>query len=130
MISQYIYGNRAVAFLDVLGFQNKLKEFENEAVQFYAEFIADNSEGNEDDEEVGRVFYSQKASDFIETFNKAISKLDNDKFSYYLFSDNICLTAKNMSSNGEKSLVELLLVHSELYLEFDQKGYYYKGRYR
>ena len=45
MISQYIYGNRAVAFLNVLGFQNKLKEFENEAVQFYAEFIADNSEG-------------------------------------------------------------------------------------
>jgi len=46
MVSQYIYGNRAVAFLDVLGFQNKLKEFENEAVQFYAEFIVDNSEGN------------------------------------------------------------------------------------
>jgi hypothetical protein len=127
MISQYIYGNRAVAFLDVLGFQNKLKEFENEAVQFYAEFIADNSEGNEDDEEVGRVFYSQKASDFIETFNKAISKLDKDKFSYYLFSDNICLTAKNMSSNGEKSLVELLLVISELYFEFVQKGYFLRG---
>jgi len=127
MVSQYIYGNRAVAFLDVLGFQNKLKEFENEAVQFYAEFIADNSEGNEEDDEVGRVFYSQKASDFIETFNKAISKLDNDKFSYYLFSDNICLTAKNISSNGEKSLVELLLVISELYFEFVQKGYFLRG---
>ncbi|PKQ63778.1 hypothetical protein BZG02_07045 [Labilibaculum filiforme] len=124
----YIYTNRAVAFLDVLGFQNKLKEFEDEAIQFYSDFVADNIEDDTDEDEVGgRVYYSQKATDFIETFNKAISKLDNDKFSYYLFSDNICITAKNISNDGEKSLVELLLVISELYFEFVQKGYFLRG---
>jgi hypothetical protein len=124
----YIYTNRAVAFLDVLGFQNKLKEFEDEAIQFYSDFVADNVEDDTDEDEVGgRVYYSQKATDFIETFNKAISKLDNDKFSYYLFSDNICITAKNISNDGEKSLVELLLVISELYFEFVQKGYFLRG---
>ncbi|WP_157208911.1 hypothetical protein [Mariniflexile maritimum] len=128
MISQYIYGNRAVAFLDVLGFQNKLKEFENEALQYYDNFVSANSDDDTDEDEVGgRVYYSQKATDFIETFNKAISKLDNDKFSYYLFSDNICITAKNISNDGEKSLVELLLVISELYFEFVQKGYFLRG---
>lgn len=124
----YIYTNRAVAFLDVLGFQNKLKEFENEALQYYDNFVSANSVDDTDEDEVGgRVYYSQKATDFIETFNKAISKLDNDKFSYYLFSDNICITAKNISNDGEKSLVELLLVISELYFEFVQKGYFLRG---
>lgn len=124
----YIYTNRAVAFLDVLGFQNKLKEFEDEAIQFYSDFVANNVEDDTDEDDVGgRVYYSQKATDFIETFNKAISKLDNDKFSYYLFSDNICITAKKISNDGEKSLVELLLVISELYFEFVQKGYFLRG---
>src|SRR5690606_18436190 len=70
---------------------------------------------------------SQKASDFIETFNHAISKLDPDKFSYYLFSDNICITAKNLNTNDEKSLTELLLVVSELFFEFIQRGYFLRG---
>lgn len=130
MIEQHIYGKRAVAFLDVLGFQNKLKEFENEASQFYDDFSADEDEddNDNDDESIGgRIFYSQKANDFIDTFNKAISKLDTEKFSYYLFSDNICITAKNTGSNGEKSLIELLLVISELYFEFVKKGYFLRG---
>ena len=129
MIEQNIYGNRAVAFLDVLGFQNKLKEFESEATDYYDNFVSDESADDDDDEENigGRVYYSQKANDFIETFNKAISKLDKDKFSYYLFSDNICITAKNIGSNGEKSLIELLLVISELYFEFVKKGYFLRG---
>lgn len=128
MIEQYIYGKRAVAFLDVLGFQNKLKEFENEASQFYDDFTSDDDSDDNGDEIIGgRIFYSQKANDFIETFNKAISKLDTEKFSYYLFSDNICITAKNIGSNGEKSLIELLLVISELYFEFVQKGYFLRG---
>nr|WP_315232696.1 hypothetical protein [uncultured Flavobacterium sp.] len=129
MIEQNIYGNRAVAFLDVLGFQNKLKEFESEATDYYDNFVSDEGADDDDDEENigGRVYYSQKANDFIETFNKAISKLDKDKFSYYLFSDNICITAKNIGSNGEKSLIELLLVISELYFEFVKKGYFLRG---
>ena len=35
MKNSYKYSNRAVAFLDVLGFQNKLKDFEEEAICYY-----------------------------------------------------------------------------------------------
>lgn len=126
---QYRYSYRAVAFLDVLGFQSKLKEFEDEAIDYRNSFTDDDNleESGEDIADNVPVFYSQKASDFIETFNNAISKLDKDKFSYYLFSDNICITAKNLNTNDEKSLVELLLVVSELFFEFVQRGYFLRG---
>ncbi|WP_027377929.1 hypothetical protein [Kaistella palustris] len=126
---QYIYSHRAVAFLDVLGFQNKLQSFEDEAIKFHRvmkEEVA-LSETEEDDEQLGPYYYSKSASEFIETFDYAISKLDKEKFSYYLFSDNICITVKNINSRGEKSLIELLLVISELYFEFVQKGYFLRG---
>jgi hypothetical protein len=125
MENQYIYSNRAVAFLDVLGFQNKLTEFEAEAIQYHQNIAIENEV--DDDFNNGSLHFSQKASDFIQTFNSAISKLDTDKFSYYLFSDNICITAKNVNSNGENSLVELLMVISELYFEFVQQGYFLRG---
>lgn len=126
---QYRYSQRAVAFLDILGFNSKLILFEEEATEYHNNFTEDDSlEDSEfDDVNNGPIFYSQKASDFIETFNDAISKLDQDKFSYYLFSDNICITAKNLNSNSEKTLIELLLVISELYFEFVQKGYFLRG---
>lgn len=126
---QYIYSHRSVAFLDVLGFQNKLQSFEQEAIDFHAMMKEEGglSETEEDEEQLGPYYYSKSASEFIETFNYAISKLDTEKFSYYLFSDNICITAKNINSNGEKSLIELLLVISELYFEFVQKGYFLRG---
>lgn len=116
----YQYNNRAVAFLDVLGFQNKLHEFEAEAINHHQNATEDNSDSR-------LVYYSKKASDFIETFNKAISKLDQDKFSYYLFSDNICITGQDSGLNDERWLVELLLVVSELYFEFVQQGYFLRG---
>ncbi|OFY39387.1 MAG: hypothetical protein A2X18_04630 [Bacteroidetes bacterium GWF2_40_14] len=119
---EYIYGERAVAFLDVLGFQSKLLEFEREAVNFKDSHIDEQSEDNGNS-----FYYSRMANDFIETFNSAISKLNPDKFSYYLFSDNICITANNINSSKEKSLLELLLVISELYFEFVQKGYFLRG---
>src|SRR5690606_7882185 len=72
-------------------------------------------------------YYSKKADEFIETFNSAISKLDTNKFSYYLFSDNICITANNTYIEGESTLIELLLIISELYFEFVQKGYFLRG---
>lgn len=128
MVNQYIYSDRAVAFLDVLGFQNKLTEFEAEAIQ-YRQNIADENDVDEMDDNSNNssLRFSKKANDFIATFNTAISKLDTDKFSYYLFSDNICITAKNVNSNGENSLVELLMVISELYFEFVQQGYFLRG---
>ena len=118
----YIYTHRAVAFLDVLGFQNKLNEFENEAVEFHNAISDDDVTDLE-----GPYYYSQSANEFIETFNSAISRLDTDKFSYYLFSDNICITANNTVIEGESSLIELLLIISELYFEFVQKGYFLRG---
>lgn len=128
MEHKYKYSYMAVAFLDVLGFQSKLEEFEEEAIECYNN-ITDDGMNDFEEEAINnsRIFYSQKASDFIETFNSAISKLDQDKFSYYLFSDNICITAKNLSTNDEKSLIELLLVISELYFEFVQRGYFIRG---
>lgn len=128
---KYKYVNRAVAFLDVLGFQNKLQEFEKEAIAFHGEYIGDNLDDDvldeNTDQNVGPIYYSKRASDFIEIFENAISKLDKEKFSYYLFSDNICITARNTGTNSEKSLIELLLVISELYFEFIQKGYFLRG---
>ncbi|MFV0218684.1 hypothetical protein OBK23_03225 [Empedobacter falsenii] len=118
--SSHIYSYRAVAFLDVLGFQNKLSEFENEAIEFHNNF-------QDDDEFASPYYYSKKADEFIETFNTAISKLDTNKFSYYLFSDNICITANNTYIEGESTLIELLLIISELYFEFVQKGYFLRG---
>jgi hypothetical protein len=127
---EYKYTNRAVAFLDVLGFQNKLEEFEKEAIEFYNTSnneATEQSLGEDNYDQNNPIYYSQKASDFINTFNSAISKLDSDKFSYYLFSDNICITAKGSGDNGENSLEELLLIISELYFEFIQKGYFLRG---
>ena len=125
MVERYIYSERAVAFLDVLGFKNKLVEFENEAIEFKNQTAAEIGDIDEDFE--NGVFYSEKANDFIQTFEIAISKLDEDKFRYYLFSDNICITAKNVIEGNEGSLSELLLVISELYYEFIQKGYFLRG---
>lgn len=130
MMQDYKYSHRAVAFLDVLGFQNKLDEFEKEAIEYYNASNIEDADETFDEENAdlnSPIYYSQKASDFINTFNSAISKLDKEKFSYYLFSDNICITAKSSGNNGENSLVELLLVISELYFEFIQKGYFLRG---
>lgn len=129
MESQYIYSERAVAFLDVLGFQNKLSEFENQAIEFSDNFIPNpEAEDFADDANNGLVYFSQKANEFIGTFNSAITKLDKDKFNYFLFSDNICITAAYVKDNDENSsLIELLLVISELYFEFVQKGYFLRG---
>ena len=124
MEHQYRYSYRAVAFLDVLGFKSKLKEFEEEAINFRSNI----TDGEIEEDLINSpIFYSQKASDFIETFSHAISKLDKGEFSYYLFSDNICITANNIKRDEEKSLIELLLVISELYFEFVKQGYFLRG---
>ncbi|KAF5059675.1 hypothetical protein DSECCO2_333570 [anaerobic digester metagenome] len=125
----YKYTSRAVAFLDVLGFQSKLKEFEKEAIEHRNAFPDDEivDESELENFNNGALFYSQKATKFIDTFINAISKLDRDKFTYYLFSDNICITANNLSNNDQMSLIELLMVISELYFEFVQQGYFLRG---
>jgi len=119
MTNEYIYRYRAVAFLDVLGFKNKLYEFETEAKANRVE--------QEDDEEINTIgkYTSIKANDFINTFLGAIEKLDNQKFSYYLFSDNICITS--ISHTDPSDLEDMLMIISELYFDFAQKGYFLRG---
>lgn len=119
MNSDYIYRFRAVAFLDVLGFKNKLNEFELEAKENRIIF--------EDEEETntnGR-YRSIKANEYIRTFLIAIEKLDRQKFSYYLFSDNICITSISYTSPSD--LEDLLLIISELYFDLAKKGYFLRG---
>jgi len=76
MNDNHIYRYRAVAFLDVLGFQEALLLFDKEAkLNRYADDNAD------DDSEY---FYSESASTFITTLENALSKLSEEKFKYYL----------------------------------------------
>lgn len=105
MRDEYIYRFRAVAFLDVLGFKNKLFEFEDEARE---NRIAENAEV---ETSINGKYSSHKANEFINTFLNALEKLDKHKFTYYLFSDNICITS--ISYTTPSDLEDLLLIISE-----------------
>ena len=118
---QYIYKNRAVAFLDVLGFRQKLFDFEQEAKENRIGINVTEIE----ETPYQRQYVSNKANDFINTFKNAISKLDVEKYRYYLFSDNICITS--IKDTSKSDLQDLLLVITELYFEFAQKGYFLRG---
>ncbi len=109
-MQDYVYQERAVIFVDVLGFQEKLKEFENDAIS--------KSKGAE-------YLISPKANQFINTFKKVISLLDEDNFTYYLFSDNICITIDYISNPD--LLVNVLFTISELFYAFAQEGYFLRG---
>lgn len=114
---QYLFKKRAVAFLDVLGFKTILNDFEKEAKDNRFEFL--------DDEDDNEIFVSSRANDFINTFKNAIGKLDSNKYRYYLFSDNICITSINDTTASD--LQDLFLVITDLYFEFAQKGYFLRG---
>lgn len=120
-VKEYIYQNRVVAFLDVLGFQEKLFQFEKEAISK----LNQEKEQEFENLEKGQFLQSIQADDFINTFLEAISKVDNDKFKYYLFSDNICIT---LNYDSDKNLLlELLMLISDLFYSFAQKGYFLRG---
>jgi hypothetical protein len=111
-VDQYIYQDRAVVFLDVLGFQEKLKDFEKEAIQFKEE---NNSE----------YYFSQSVNDFVNTFKEAVSFLDANNYNYYLFSDNICITIDYVQNHN--LLIEVFVTINELFLRFAEKGYFLRG---
>lgn len=115
MEDEYRYRTRAVAFLDVLGFKDKLLEFETEAINNV--FTEENG--------YSQKYVSRKANDFINTFKKAISQLNSEKYTYYLFSDNICITSTKETTLED--LQDLLLIIAKLYYEFAQKGYFLRG---
>lgn len=119
MAQEYLYRNRAVAFLDVLGFRQKLTEFENEA----RANRVNAAEGGENS--LSDKFISKKANEFINTFKKSIDQLDNEKYRCYLFSDNICITSRTNTSTSD--LEDLLVVISKLYFDFVQQGYFLRG---
>jgi hypothetical protein len=120
-MDKYIYQNRVVVFLDVLGFQEKLYQFEKEA-----EILLEQERNNDyENLDKGQLLHSIKANEFINTFLDAISKVDKNKFNYYLFSDNICITVNHDTDNS--ILIELLMVISDLFYSFAQKGYFLRG---
>jgi|688.fasta_scaffold76519_4 hypothetical protein len=109
---QYIYQDRAVVFLDVLGFQEKLNEFQNEAIH--------NKEVNNTE------FYVSAAVDeFINTFKSVVNFLNENDYRYYLFSDNICITI-DFSQNRNR-LIDILITINDLFFKFAQKGYFIRG---
>lgn len=109
---QYIFQDRAVVFLDVLGFQEKLIEFQNEAIQ--------NKEVNNTE-----FYVSSSVDDFINTFKSVLSILDQNDYNYYLFSDNICITID--FSHNINSLIDILITINDLFFKFAQKGYFIRG---
>ncbi len=109
---QYIYQNRAVVFLDILGFHAKLVEFQNEAIK--------NKE-----EEDSEFYISKAVNEFINTFKSVVSILDEKDFTYYLFSDNICITI-DFEANRDL-LIDILNTINDLFFKFAQKGYFLRG---
>ena len=106
------YQQRIVVFLDVLGFKNKLSEFEHEALT--------NIENNSVND-----FISQKANDFVGVFKDVIGLMDKFNCKYYLFSDNICITVDPFYN---KSLaIEILFTVSSLFKRFTKMGYFLRG---
>jgi|GEM_PF-4447551 len=70
----------AVAFVDVLGFKQKLQEFESDLKLRMGED--------------GEFFVSEKVNEFINTVKYVTSLLETDRnFQYYLFSDNMIISA-------------------------------------
>jgi hypothetical protein len=114
---EYIYQDRIVAFIDVLGFKEKLYEFEKDAK---AKNIAEESE-----EKGSEYLVSEKVNEFINTFKSVTELLDKDNFRYYLFSDNICITVDYIENPD--AIVSLLFTVSELFYSFAQKGYFLRG---
>lgn len=108
----YIYQDRAVVFLDVLGFQEKLIRFQKEA------------EANKEDNNT-EFFISQSVNEFIDTFKSVVGILDKNNFNYYLFSDNICITIDY--SEDRNRLISILQTINDLFIGFAQKGYFLRG---
>lgn len=113
MLTSYKYQKRIVVFLDLLGFREKLIEFENEALF------------EDEDGYIDRVKTSNKANEFINVFKDAISLINPYECNYYLFSDNICIT---LDPYFNKDLhIKVMFTISDLMKKFAEKGYFLRG---
>ena len=54
-----------------------------------------------------------------------MSFLDTNDYSYYLFSDNICITVD--FAENKNSLIDILITINDLFFKFAQKGYFLRG---
>jgi hypothetical protein len=110
-VPDYIFQDRAVAFVDVLGFREKLNEFEKDI----------KPKSGED----GEFLVSELVNEFIDTVKNVTDLLDSGNFQYYLFSDNICITVDYIENPD--LLISLLYAVNELFYSFAQKGYFLRG---
>lgn len=107
------YYQRIVVFLDVLGFKEKLYEFQKEAID------------NHNEDKKPSFLISRKANDFVKVFKDVIGLMDKYDCNYYLFSDNICISIDPFSN---KSLsVDILFTVSTLFKKFSDMGYFLRG---
>lgn len=96
--------------MDVLGFQEKLGEFEEEAKKHYSQT---------------NILSSPKANQFIQVFKDVVELMQDVDCNYYLFSDNMCITVD--AENNREMAVDLLFTVSELFYRFAQMGYFLRG---
>ena len=110
--TEYRYQDRIVAFIDILGYREKLEEFEKDAKS----------------KEVAQgetILTSDKVNEFLNTFKSVTQSLDAKNIRYYLFSDNICISADYIEN--PKLAIEILFTIADLFYAFAQKGYFLRG---
>lgn len=110
--TEYLYQNRIVAFIDILGYREKLEEFERDAQE-------------RENEQGARILTSEKVNEFLNIFKSVTRVLDEKNIRYYLFSDNICITADYIEN--PRLSIEILFTISDLFYAFAQKGYFLRG---
>lgn len=109
------YSRKIVAFVDILGFSVLLNKFEKEAL---------NNDKN------GMLFHqSESLNRLIAIIEENINLIRENNYNYYVFSDNICITADYVVGESEKpdTFIEILLLLSRIYYEFIKEGYFLRG---
>ncbi|TXE03079.1 hypothetical protein [Algoriphagus aquimarinus] len=106
------YQRRIVCFLDVLGFASLLNEFEHDADLENEVFSSDN-------------LVSAKANEFIIAFKSVVQLIPKNYCRYYLFSDNICISADVEEDRNIAN--EILFVVSNLFQRMASLGYFLRG---
>ncbi len=107
------YQQRIVAFLDVLGFENRLCGFEKEVL------------GNRDEGKSNEGIVSKGANEFVAVFKNVTGLIDQWDCRYYLFSDNICITVDPY--HNKQLAIDLFFIISDLFKKFSEMGYFLRG---
>ncbi|MBN7817782.1 hypothetical protein [Algoriphagus pacificus] len=111
-VSAIKYQKRIVCFLDVLGFASLLNEFEEDA-DLDSETLSPEN------------LISEKANEFIVAFKSVVDLIPKNYCRYYLFSDNICISADIEEDRNIAN--EILFVVSNLFQRMASLGYFLRG---